>query len=214
MQERGVWFLLSGWSPRDRHDNPLQVFFSGKFHEQRSLAGNRTWGHKRVRHDLVAKQQQLSLYLEEKDDSKSWAISINEEGIDSNLFLVIELFLIIIPWLTSSALFYALIKDYSWIQVLATSLSLLIPEFLPYKHINVFLFLLINHFPGDSDRKRLSTMWETWVWSLGREVPWRRKWQPTPVLLARKSHGQRSLVSVGSQRVGHDWATSLSFFVL
>ena len=28
---------------------------------------------------------------------------------------------------------------------------------------------------------------------LGR-FPWRRKWQPTPVLLPRKSHGQRSLV--------------------
>ena len=52
--------------------------------------------------------------------------------------------------------------------------------------------------------KRLSTMWETWLRSLGWEVPWRRKWQPTPVLLPRKSHGQRSLVSMGSQRVGHD----------
>ena len=57
--------------------------------------------------------------------------------------------------------------------------------------------------------KRLSTMWETWVRSLGWEVPWRRKWQPTPVLLPRKSHGRRSLVSMGLQRVGHDWATSL-----
>ena len=61
--------------------------------------------------------------------------------------------------------------------------------------------------------KCLSTMWETWVRSLGQEVPWRRKWQPTPVLLPRKSHGRRSLVSMGSQRVGHDWATSLSFFL-
>ena len=42
--------------------------------------------------------------------------------------------------------------------------------------------------------KRLSTTWETWVQSLGREVPWRRKWQSNPVLLPRKSHGQRSLV--------------------
>ena len=25
-------------------------------------------------------------------------------------------------------------------------------------------------------------------------IPWRRKWQPTPVLLPGKSHGQRSLV--------------------
>ena len=26
------------------------------------------------------------------------------------------------------------------------------------------------------------------------KIPWRRKWQPTPVLLPGKSHGQRSLV--------------------
>ena len=26
------------------------------------------------------------------------------------------------------------------------------------------------------------------------KIPWRRKWQPTPVLLLGKSHGQRSLV--------------------
>ena len=33
---------------------------------------------------------------------------------------------------------------------------------------------------------------ETLVRSLDQEDPWRRKWQPTPVL-PRKSHGQRSL---------------------
>ena len=26
------------------------------------------------------------------------------------------------------------------------------------------------------------------------KIPWRRKWQPSPVLLSGKSHGQRSLV--------------------
>ena len=31
---------------------------------------------------------------------------------------------------------------------------------------------------------------DPWV----RKIPWRRKWQPTPVLLPGKSHGQRSLV--------------------
>ena len=32
----------------------------------------------------------------------------------------------------------------------------------------------------------------------------RRKWQPTPVFLLGKSHGQKSVVqSMGSQRVGH-----------
>ena len=40
--------------------------------------------------------------------------------------------------------------------------------------------------------------------------PWRRAWQPTPVCLPGESHGQRSLAglqSLGSQIVGHDWAT-------
>ena len=42
--------------------------------------------------------------------------------------------------------------------------------------------------------KRLPTMRETQVWSLGLEGPWRRKWQPTPVFMPGKSHGLRSLV--------------------
>ena len=61
--------------------------------------------------------------------------------------------------------------------------------------------------------KRLPAMRETRVRSLGREDPWRRKWQPTPVSLPGESHGRSSLVGYslqGSQRVGHDWATSLS----
>ena len=42
----------------------------------------------------------------------------------------------------------------------------------------------------------------------------RRQWRPTPVLLPGKSHGPRRLQSMGSLRVGHDWATSLSLFTL
>ena len=34
---------------------------------------------------------------------------------------------------------------------------------------------------------------EIWVWFLGQEEPWRKKWQPTPVFLPEKSQGQRSL---------------------
>ena len=51
--------------------------------------------------------------------------------------------------------------------------------------------------------KRLPTMRETQVRSLGREDPWKRKWQPTPVLLPGKSHGLRSLVvqSMGPQEL-------------
>ena len=39
-------------------------------------------------------------------------------------------------------------------------------------------------------------------------IPWRRKWQPTPVFLPGESHEQRSL---GSQRVGQDLVTNLHF---
>ena len=58
--------------------------------------------------------------------------------------------------------------------------------------------------------KRLPTMWETRVWSLGREdplekemathsstLPWKITWTEKP--------GRPQ--SMGSQRVGHDWAT-------
>ena len=33
-------------------------------------------------------------------------------------------------------------------------------------------------------------VFDPWV----RKIPWRREWQPIPVFLPRKSHGQRSLV--------------------
>ena len=35
---------------------------------------------------------------------------------------------------------------------------------------------------------------ETQVQSLGREDPWKKPWQPTPVFSPGESHGQRSLV--------------------
>ena len=60
--------------------------------------------------------------------------------------------------------------------------------------------------------KCLPAVRETRVPSPRREDPWRRKWHPTPVLLPGKFHGPRSLVGYsprGSQRGGHDWATSL-----
>ena len=42
--------------------------------------------------------------------------------------------------------------------------------------------------------KRLSTMRQTRVQSLGLKIAWRRKRQPTPVFLPGESHRRRSLV--------------------
>ena len=43
---------------------------------------------------------------------------------------------------------------------------------------------------------------DLWV----RKIPWRRAWQPTPVVSPGESHGEESggLQSIGLQRVGHD----------
>ena len=51
-------------------------------------------------------------------------------------------------------------------------------------------------FPGSSVVKIPLAMQETqmmWVPSLGQNIPWRRAWQPTPVFLWGKSHGQEQL---------------------
>ena len=47
--------------------------------------------------------------------------------------------------------------------------------------------------------KNQPAMQETWVDIWIEKIPWRRRWQPTPVSLPEKSHEQRSLAS-SSQR--------------
>ena len=62
--------------------------------------------------------------------------------------------------------------------------------------------------------KCLPTMQETRVRSLGREVPLEKKMATHSSILAWKipwTEESGRLQSMGSQRVGHDWATSLHF---
>ena len=49
-------------------------------------------------------------------------------------------------------------------------------------------------FPGGWAVRNPPAMQETQVQSLGRKIPWRREWLPTPVFLPGESHGQRRLV--------------------
>ena len=75
--------------------------------------------------------------------------------------------------------------------------------------IFVFLFLAyftqharLSGFPGGTSGKEPACQcrrhkrhgFDLWV----RKIPWRRKWQPTPVLLPGKSHGQRNLAGYSS----------------
>ena len=60
-----------------------------------------------------------------------------------------------------------------------------------------FLFTLSpsSGFPDGSDqRKSPPVMQETQAGPWVRKIPWRRAWQPTPVLLSGESHGLRKLV--------------------
>ena len=70
--------------------------------------------------------------------------------------------------------------------------------FLKYRNTIDFCVLKINYclnFPGGSDGKSVCLQYgrpgfNPWI----RKILWRRKWQPTPVLLPGKSHGWRSVV--------------------
>ena len=57
MQETWVQSLIWEYS-LEKEMEPIPVFLPGKSHGQRSLVGYSKWGHKRVRHNLVTKQQQ------------------------------------------------------------------------------------------------------------------------------------------------------------
>ena len=65
--------------------------------------------------------------------------------------------------------------------------------------------------------KRLSTMQETQVWSLGGEDPREKKTAAHSSTLAWKTPRTEKpgrLLSMGSQRVRHDWAASLSLSLI
>ena len=49
--------------------------------------------------------------------------------------------------------------------------------------------LVIKNLPASARGTGRRLRFNTWV----GKIPWRRKWQPTPVFLSEKSHGQRSL---------------------
>ena len=89
--------------------------------------------------------------------------------------------------------------------------------FWPWTRYNTALFTYVS----DSSMSRVSLVtqrWrirllakETWVQSLGREDPLKRKWLPPPAFLPEESHGWRSLV--GLQSVHGVATTGLSHFL-
>ena len=72
-------------------------------------------------------------------------------------------------------------------------------------------------FPGGASGKELALQFrrherdrfDPW----NGKIPWGKKWQPTLVFLAGKSHGQRSLAgySLWNCRIGHDCTGTLTY---
>ena len=63
------------------------------------------------------------------------------------------------------------------------------------------MVLVVKNWPANSGNIK-KCGFNLWV----RKIPWRRAWQPTPVLVPGESHGERSLAGcspVGG-RTGHD----------
>ena len=80
------------------------------------------------------------------------------------------------------------------------------PDVALFELLYVWVIICLG-FPSGSDDKESACQcrgpgFDPWV----RKIPWRRKWQPTPVFLPGESHRQRSLVgySPWGHRVGHD----------
>ena len=82
-----------------------------------------------------------------------------------------------------------------------------------HSHPEEGLFLLVHRDVSGEEstsqhRRHRRCRFDPWV----GKIPWRRKWQPTPIFLAWKipwteEHG--GLQSMGSQRVGHNLDMSL-----
>ena len=82
--------------------------------------------------------------------------------------------------------------------------------------ISLSLNFLILCSPVVQTVESLPAMQETWVSPWVRNIPWSRKWHPTPVLLPGKSHGWRGLMGCSprgrKQSDTTELLTSLSLF--
>ena len=74
----------------------------------------------------------------------------------------------------------------------------------PFLGLMIFFFFfffaslvaqLVKNSPANAEDVKDTGFIDPWV----RKIPWKRKWQPTPVFLRGEYHGQRSLVGYSSR---------------
>ena len=109
--------------------------------------------------------------------------------------------MILVFWMLSFKPTFSL-SSYTFIKRLFSSSSLSAIRVVSSAYLRLLIFLPVIWTSLLAQTvKRLSTMRETGFDPWVRMIPWRRKWQSTPVLLPGKSHGQRSLL--GNSSWGH-----------
>ena len=71
--------------------------------------------------------------------------------------------------------------------------------------------------PGKGTGYTLQYPWASLLAQTVGKIPWRRKWQPTPLFLPGYSPWTEEpggLQSMGSQRVGHDWVMNTAQYII
>ena len=79
--------------------------------------------------------------------------------------------------------------------------------------MNLDIYICVG-FPGGSDGKESAcSSGDPGLIPQFAKIPWRRKWQPTPVFLPRRFHGQRSLAGYSPEGLKEsdtiEWLTLL-----
>ena len=100
-----------------------------------------------------------------------------------------------------------------FVLLLFSSLMTVNPQYVFTAYLNKLLFIRASLVAQRV--KRLPAVRETRVWSLGREDPLEKEMATHSSILAWRIPWaeEPGYSPQGSQRVGHDWATSLSLFI-
>ena len=97
------------------------------------------------------------------------------------------------------------------------SLSVIVSpaNFSLYQKVYIFVLTILNCLNGKESTCQCRRRRRHGSHPCLGKIPLEGAMQPTPVVLPAESYGQRRFASYspwGSQRVGHNWATSLSFW--
>ena len=167
-----------GKIPWRRKWQPIPLFLPGKCLGQRSLVGYNLWGQKRVRHDWASKQHHVpSTELVPAQGSSQQVPRL--PGCPSYSSCI----------LTTTSWGPSLSSRHRWRHREETPLLEAV-HIVSDKTRTGLQFSLSPKRTLSANRLLMLLSFQIpWI----RRTQWRRKWQPTPVFLPGKVHGQRSL---------------------